>query len=275
MGGSTGINVAGAVRLARELGPGHTIVTILCRLRLALSEQAVQPGVPEGARPAGAALGGVTDMTAIPWSPPTGWPSIWASPAWSCSTPAGTCRARGATPAPSTPQRHIPGAVFFDIDAISRPRERPAPHAAGAGGVRHRRAAAGRRAGLRPSWSTTASGSSRRRGSGGASAPWAMRARLRARRRAAEVGRRGPSGRGRLARARARRVQGAPRRRAGRRPRRRARSAGRTAARSWSTPAPPSASAARRRSRGPACAPATCRAPATCPGPAWSPPTAR
>jgi cysteine synthase len=30
MGGSTGINVAGAIRLARELGPGHTIVTVLC-----------------------------------------------------------------------------------------------------------------------------------------------------------------------------------------------------------------------------------------------------
>jgi cysteine synthase A len=30
MGGSTGINVAGAIRLARDLGPGHTIVTILC-----------------------------------------------------------------------------------------------------------------------------------------------------------------------------------------------------------------------------------------------------
>jgi cysteine synthase A len=30
LGGSTGINVAGAVRLAEELGPGHTIVTILC-----------------------------------------------------------------------------------------------------------------------------------------------------------------------------------------------------------------------------------------------------
>jgi len=29
MGGSTGINVAGAIRLAREMGPGHTIVTIL------------------------------------------------------------------------------------------------------------------------------------------------------------------------------------------------------------------------------------------------------
>jgi cysteine synthase len=30
VGGSSGINVAGAIRLARELGPGHTIVTILC-----------------------------------------------------------------------------------------------------------------------------------------------------------------------------------------------------------------------------------------------------
>ena len=29
LGGSSGINVAGAVRLAKELGPGHTIVTIL------------------------------------------------------------------------------------------------------------------------------------------------------------------------------------------------------------------------------------------------------
>jgi cysteine synthase A len=30
MGGSTGINVAGAVRMAKEMGTGHTIVTILC-----------------------------------------------------------------------------------------------------------------------------------------------------------------------------------------------------------------------------------------------------
>jgi cysteine synthase A len=30
LGGSTGINVAGAIRLARELGPGKTIVTVLC-----------------------------------------------------------------------------------------------------------------------------------------------------------------------------------------------------------------------------------------------------
>ena len=30
MGGSTGINIAGAIRLARHMGPGHTIVTVLC-----------------------------------------------------------------------------------------------------------------------------------------------------------------------------------------------------------------------------------------------------
>jgi cysteine synthase len=30
LGGSSGINVGGAIRLARELGPGHTIVTVLC-----------------------------------------------------------------------------------------------------------------------------------------------------------------------------------------------------------------------------------------------------
>ena len=30
MGGSTGINVAGAIRLAKDLGPGKTVVTVLC-----------------------------------------------------------------------------------------------------------------------------------------------------------------------------------------------------------------------------------------------------
>jgi cysteine synthase A len=30
LGGSTGINIAGAIRLAREMGPGHTVVTLLC-----------------------------------------------------------------------------------------------------------------------------------------------------------------------------------------------------------------------------------------------------
>ena len=30
LGGSSAINVAGAIRLAKELGPGHTVVTVLC-----------------------------------------------------------------------------------------------------------------------------------------------------------------------------------------------------------------------------------------------------
>ncbi|WP_062226256.1 cysteine synthase A [Aureimonas frigidaquae] len=30
LGGSSGINIAGAMRMARDMGPGHTIVTILC-----------------------------------------------------------------------------------------------------------------------------------------------------------------------------------------------------------------------------------------------------
>jgi cysteine synthase A len=30
LGGSSGINVAGAIRMARDLGPGHTVVTMLC-----------------------------------------------------------------------------------------------------------------------------------------------------------------------------------------------------------------------------------------------------
>lgn len=30
LGGSSGINVAGAIQLAKQLGPGHTIVTVLC-----------------------------------------------------------------------------------------------------------------------------------------------------------------------------------------------------------------------------------------------------
>jgi cysteine synthase A len=30
IGGSAGLNVAAAIRVARQMGPGHTIVTILC-----------------------------------------------------------------------------------------------------------------------------------------------------------------------------------------------------------------------------------------------------
>ena len=30
LGASSGVNVAGAMRMAKEMGPGHTIVTVLC-----------------------------------------------------------------------------------------------------------------------------------------------------------------------------------------------------------------------------------------------------
>jgi cysteine synthase A len=30
LGGSSGINIAGAIRMAKDMGPGHTIVTVLC-----------------------------------------------------------------------------------------------------------------------------------------------------------------------------------------------------------------------------------------------------
>ena len=58
LGGSSGINVAGAIRLAKDLGPGHTIVTVLCRLRHALPVEAVQSGIPALEEAAGAGLAG-------------------------------------------------------------------------------------------------------------------------------------------------------------------------------------------------------------------------
>ena len=58
LGGSTAINIAGAIRLASELGPGKTIVTVLCRFRHALSVEAVQPGLPQGTQPAGPRVAG-------------------------------------------------------------------------------------------------------------------------------------------------------------------------------------------------------------------------
>ncbi len=43
LGGSSGINVAGALRMANELGPGHTIVTILCDSALRYTERLLNP----------------------------------------------------------------------------------------------------------------------------------------------------------------------------------------------------------------------------------------
>lgn len=44
LGGSSGINIAGAARLARELGPGHTIVTILCDYGTRYQSKLFNPG---------------------------------------------------------------------------------------------------------------------------------------------------------------------------------------------------------------------------------------
>ncbi len=44
MGGSTGINVAGAIRLAKDLGPGHTIVTILADYGTRYQSKLFNPG---------------------------------------------------------------------------------------------------------------------------------------------------------------------------------------------------------------------------------------
>ena len=44
LGGSSGINVAGAIRLARDLGPGHTIVTVLCDYGTRYQSKLFDPG---------------------------------------------------------------------------------------------------------------------------------------------------------------------------------------------------------------------------------------
>jgi cysteine synthase len=44
LGGSSGVNIAGAIRLAREMGPGHTIVTILCDYGTRYQSKLFNPG---------------------------------------------------------------------------------------------------------------------------------------------------------------------------------------------------------------------------------------
>ena len=44
LGSSSGINVAGAIRLARDLGPGHVIVTILCDFGTRYQSKLFNPG---------------------------------------------------------------------------------------------------------------------------------------------------------------------------------------------------------------------------------------
>ncbi len=48
VGGSSGVNLAGALRLARELGPGHTIVTVLCDGGMRYRAKLFNPGFLRG-----------------------------------------------------------------------------------------------------------------------------------------------------------------------------------------------------------------------------------
>ena len=56
LGGSSGVNIAGAIRLARELGPGTADRHGAVQFRRALRLQAVQPGIPAREEPARAGL---------------------------------------------------------------------------------------------------------------------------------------------------------------------------------------------------------------------------
>ena len=56
LGGSSGVNIAGAIRLARELGPGPSHRHAAVRFRRALRLEAVQPGIPAREEPARAGL---------------------------------------------------------------------------------------------------------------------------------------------------------------------------------------------------------------------------
>ena len=58
VGGSTGINVAGAIRVARELGPGHIIVTVLCDYGTRYQSKLFNPEFLRSQGPAGAGMAG-------------------------------------------------------------------------------------------------------------------------------------------------------------------------------------------------------------------------
>ncbi len=62
---SSGINIAAAIRVAKRLGPGPHGGDDPVRRRLALSVEAVQPGVPALEGPAGAGVDGMTRRIAI------------------------------------------------------------------------------------------------------------------------------------------------------------------------------------------------------------------
>ena len=62
LGGSSGINIAGAVRLAKELGPGHTIVTILADYGTRYQSKLFDPAFLRFQEFAGAGMAGAQEQ---------------------------------------------------------------------------------------------------------------------------------------------------------------------------------------------------------------------
>jgi cysteine synthase A len=74
VGASSGVNVAGAIRLAKELGPGHTVVTILCDYGTRYQSRLFNPGFLQ-----------LRSLPVPPWlaKSPRLLPTVFADPALS------------------------------------------------------------------------------------------------------------------------------------------------------------------------------------------------
>jgi cysteine synthase A len=74
VGASSGVNVAGAIRLAKELGPGHTVVTILCDYGTRYQSRLFNPGFLQ-----------LKSLPVPPWlaKSPRLLPTVFADPALS------------------------------------------------------------------------------------------------------------------------------------------------------------------------------------------------
>ena len=66
LGASSGMNVAGAVRMARDLGPGHLIVTVLCDVGTRYQSKLFNPAFLRVEEPAGALLAGAAGQRSSP-----------------------------------------------------------------------------------------------------------------------------------------------------------------------------------------------------------------
>ena len=140
MGGSTGINVAGAVTLARDLGPGHTIVTILADYGSRYQSKLFNPEfLKERGLPTPPWLSSNTRSVVS-----TGWlaerlddPKIRI-----LSTRAGSCPARHATRTRSMRRSTFRARCASTSTRSSDRCEPPPPHAERPVGIRHSHAPA-------------------------------------------------------------------------------------------------------------------------------------